>query len=76
MDLPSPKFSKLSSTGLALLVLSLHTGLFIVSAFLELLEETLIREFPLRDLERLLNIIMVNPDFQRFPFTKSRLITF
>jgi len=70
VDLSSPKFSKLSSTSLALLVLSLHTGLFIVSAFLELLEETLIREFPLGDLERLLDIIMVNSDFQRFPFTK------
>lgn len=71
MNLPSPKFSKLSPTGLALLVLSPHTGLFIVSAFLELLKETLIREFPLRDLERLLDIIMVNPYFQRFPFTKQ-----
>ena len=70
MDLPSPKFSKLSSTRLALLVLSFYTGLFVASALLELLEETLIREFPLRDLERLLDIIMVNPDFQRFPFTK------
>ena len=76
MYLPSPKFSKLSSTGLALFVLSLHTGLFVVPAFLELFEETLVGEFPLRDFERLLDIIMINPDFQRFPFTKPRLTTF
>jgi hypothetical protein len=68
--LPSPKFSKLSPTGLALLVLSLHTGLFVVPAFLELFEEALIGELPLRNLERLLDIIMINSDFQRYPFTK------
>ena len=70
MDLPSPKLTKLSPTGLALLVLSLHTGLFVVPAFFELFEEALIGELPLRNLERLLDIIVVNSDFQRFPFTK------
>lgn len=64
---PSPKFSKLPSTGLALLVLSLHTGLFVVPAFLELFKEALIGELPLGNLERLLDIIMINSDFQRIP---------
>jgi hypothetical protein len=70
VDLPSPKFSKLSPTGLPLFILSFHAWLFIVPAFLELFEETLIGQFPLRDLERLLYIIMINPNFQRSTFTK------
>jgi hypothetical protein len=70
MNLSPPELPELSSTGFALLVLPFHTGLFVVPALLELLEETLIRKLPLRDLECLLDIVMIDPDFQRFPFTK------
>ena len=64
MNLPPPELPKFPSTRLSLLVFPLYTGLFVVPALLKLFEETFIREFPLRDLKRFLDIIVVNPDFQ------------
>ena len=70
MYLPTAKLTKFPSTRLALLVLLLHTGLFVIPALLKFFEETFIRKFPLRDLKSLLDIIVINADFQRFPFAK------
>jgi len=69
MRLSAAEFANFSPAGFALLVLSLHARLLIIPAFLELLKETLIGEFPLRDLQRLLDIIVIDTYFQGFSFT-------
>ena len=69
MSLSAAELAKLSPAGFALLILSLHARLLVVPAFLELLKETLIGEFPLGDLQRLLDIIVIDTYFQGFSFT-------